>query len=666
DGWVWVLEDFVTNEGIGGSHKFLEAGSQIVLIPMLGNPQQLLMIGCIHSRRDRPNPLFNRAKGVYGTHTPGEVMSIRDDRKAERTDGYPNGVIQQVSSAGDVINQTQGGARSHLQADGTINIENPLASAVISADGDVTHSSAGGAVSILGAEGEAIIRSEAFGSELNLAAIESTLTAPIPAIGALMNQAKQITGSLGEGLTLFSELNQRFELGLDNQLSHVANTLQTLNKGIGTAAEQGMNVLGKLQEFSAEDFGKLLSNQVEQALDPAIATLTNGLPGILEDFEFSRINEFLKEQNLNILPDNIEPILHGLSHQPSLQLEMILSEVLPDGYDSFANLSALGLHGAVGQIKELIDSLDDYLTVMQNEGLPATELDRINIDRAAIQLSDGIQQAWKLLPATIQTHLDQAEFTGLARNVVAGDLEIGDLFVSVLGQRAKGAIANAAEALGRSIPILDKVPQLSRLTAGLMSGDTAIAREIIPQLGEGFAGLENTSPSQLLEQVMGQFSGQLTPVLEDALGTLNQSFQSIPNALPTPRVVANAVMSELRSATGTSKVFASDAGAGLNTPWGGFSIGSGGFSFKGKKGKDGKQQPLVLPVTGNHNARIKIDENQGILIEGTTPEGQVLSKVLVDGSKILLTAGENATIELNPSGVYINGVLWTGTFSSNQ
>ncbi|MBW4514568.1 MAG: hypothetical protein KME11_05025 [Timaviella obliquedivisa GSE-PSE-MK23-08B] len=638
DGWVWVLEDFVNNSGVGGSHRLLQAGTQIALLPMLGNPQQLLMLGCLHSRIDRPNPMFNRAKGVHGTHTPGEVMSIKDDVNAERTDGYPNGVIQQVSRAGDVINQTQGGARSHLQADGTVNIENPLASTVLSAEGDITQRSAGDAVSILGSDGAAVIRSEAFGSELNLAAIESVLSAPMPAIGTLINQAKQITGKLGEGMNLISELNQRFELGLDNQLSQVSNTLQRLEKGVGTAAAQGADVLDKLQEFSVDDFGKLLSSQVEQALDPAIASLARDLPSLLENFDFPRINEFLKTEGLNILPDELEATLRGLSHQPTLQAEMILSEVLPNGYESFANLSALELHGTISQVQELIDSLVLSQAVVERDATLAVSPKERAIT-PDLDLQAGIEKVWKLLPEGIQAHLEKPKFTELVRGVVTGESEIGDLFTNVLGQRAKGAIANASQALGRALPTLREIPQLRASLA------------------------ENPPSLPALEQVMSQFSEQLTPALDEALGALNQSFHSIPSTLPTPRVVANAVMSELRSASGVSQVFASDAGAGLSTPWGSFGIGSGGFSFKGKKGKNGKQDPLIFPVTGAHNARLKIDENQGILIEGTTPEGQVLSKILVDGANITITAGEQATIEINPTGVFINGALWTGAIA---
>ena len=56
DGYVWVLEDSVLNGKSGGSHKPLHIGSQVALIPMLGDPTQLLMIGAIHSREDRPDP----------------------------------------------------------------------------------------------------------------------------------------------------------------------------------------------------------------------------------------------------------------------------------------------------------------------------------------------------------------------------------------------------------------------------------------------------------------------------------------------------------------------------------------------------------------------------------------------------------------------------------
>jgi uncharacterized protein involved in type VI secretion and phage assembly len=153
DGWVWVLEEFVANAVPGGTHRLLKVGTQVALLPMMGDPRQMILLGCIPSRIDRPWPEMDRSKEVYGSATPGQVFEIKNDAEASQLNAFPHGVLQHVSGKGDIMQQTAENARLQLLHDGTSRIENDKAFTTHTPDGTVVQRNAEGAQSILRAGG---------------------------------------------------------------------------------------------------------------------------------------------------------------------------------------------------------------------------------------------------------------------------------------------------------------------------------------------------------------------------------------------------------------------------------------------------------------------------------------------------------------------------------
>jgi hypothetical protein len=165
----------------------------------------MVMLGCLHSREDRPDPIFDRRSGVHGKRSEGGVFTINNEKEGSRVDAYPTGVTVAATKGGSALTQTEGGARTHLTRDGQASIENPKASTVIAPDGKIMAKSQG-VTSILSPDGTAKILSEKFGSELNLNAVGSQLLGAASPLTGLLKDVQALAGPVGEAVELAKRL----------------------------------------------------------------------------------------------------------------------------------------------------------------------------------------------------------------------------------------------------------------------------------------------------------------------------------------------------------------------------------------------------------------------------------------------------------------------------
>lgn len=632
NGLVWVLEDFVTNGREGGAHRFLEPGSQIVLGSLFGNPQQMVLLGCIHSRIDRPNNnLFDRSAGIYGTQTPNNVFSVRDDVNASRTDAYPHGVTQQVSANGDIVQQTQDHARLTLQQNGTTILENDLAATVTSAEGEITQRSAGGAIAILGQDGDALIRSEAFDSELRLTPHTSVLTGPIPAIGSLINQAKTALGGLfGEANGLIEQLTdvtgqlQGGDTGDLDDLALTTSEVLTNLEQATSSVNEGIAALEALQNFSIENLGSVLLPQVQAVLNNRLHEL---LPELRQQLRLNpsleRINRFLEEANLQSLPERLSSTLEVLNYDLDQQAHFVLSHALPDGYESFANLAGLKLHDVIGNLQLLLLAEEELPTLLQDQLLSELE---------------------KLLPASLRSAFQPSDW-------LEQDLE--SALIRFLGRTTQSFVSHAIQSISASNPYLQAIPHLRALAQGINQGRDlseliSVASQALPSLN----GLETLSanPAGMIEQLIAPLTQQLQPQLGQSVEAFTQVMNVVPSSIPRPEVRATAETSELRGALGLNRVYADSVAAGIRTPHGSFGLGSGGGIIE-------SFAPLVMRVAsrlggGRSVAGIEINRSDGALLRGYEA-GDEAAQVQVNGNVINIRSGNNRIV-VDPSGIWIN------------
>jgi hypothetical protein len=683
DGMVWVLEEYVCNGKEGGAHRYLQPGSQVALLPMFGNPKYMLMLGALHSRVDKPNPIFDRSIEVHGTQSPGQIFKIKDDRNTEETHAFPHGVTSQVTRTGDKIDQTQGGARNHLQQDGTNRVENSKSSIVQSKDGQITQRSAGDATQILTADGRAYLRAEASKNELKLEPGTSELLGPAPELTGLKNQAKKLLGgqlgqaqellkNLGLSSTLLGNLGSSTGSSTANQesLAELATSasefLGQLSNGIGSTLQTGINVLKEIQKQPIADLGQTLFDQVEASVASGIGALLPALQEILaQKPSLSEINRFLSASDVLTQPieesaANIN-VLKGLGHSLDLQAEFILSKALPEGYDSFKNLSALGIADKVEPISNLFDEaksiLEGTAPLLPSQTLPIAQ----QLEQQQQRLQDIPAQILGTLPKELQGFISPSLIKGL---VNGGDFEAG--ITGMLGSIAKGFNGQTISSLTKALPFSNALPDMQKLTDAIAKGQFSNLSQMLSGITSlpGLSGLGSLTgnPSQMLSQMFSGLTQQFGQMLGDAQKQLTKFVNSIGEQIARAKVQVDKFTSELRAKLGKHRVYATEKGVGAQSPYGGFDFGKDGGLMK-SLGK------MVMQVIGKGSGGLTLDPKLGALLQGFDKTGQTaLSSVQASGSRINVSAAQTAIsgetsirsasgdwgLHVQDNGVYLN------------
>lgn len=657
DGWIPVMESFVVNGATGGSHSFVQVGSQVLMACLFGDPRQMIVVGCLPSRVDRPHPDLNRADGTYGLATPNETVEAFRDTDASAVISRPNGVLQTISGEGDIMMQTEERGRVMIQRDGTTSLNNDLSHTALSKDGEVSQRSAEGAESVLRANGEIDIKSSS-ATSLRLRKSEGTLEGPLNPLSAAIAQAGQLSATLGEAQGLLTDLQaiaQDFGVGgnLEGFLGDAQSVLEDLQNLSGSLAP-GAAALRKLQDFSVEDLGKSLLPQVGKFLE--LGDLPQRIKPLLRG---ELTGEAIAQKVLEILPEDlaenflaqqISGVLDGLQYDPAMQFQAILGAIAPDSFESIRNIIGLELHQSLGAIAQVIQAYQATPPPTQENPAPDP-------------LAPAVAALRRQLPGTIQRFLTE--------EIVASALHQPDLDAALtilLGTSLSGLAGEAVLQVDQIREIAGKLTPLSEAAAALESGQAT-----------------NQTPAQLQSSIFEQVAA-ITPSVIASLQSVNQLANAVPSGISGAKVRAtpllaqmetslgaagatvqvNPALAALVSPGGSSKVFASAAGVGLMGGGSSLLLGAAGgalmslasFAFRAMQ-KDGQAVGLQLdPETGvaslsSYASTPDPDQGDETLWQNDT------ARVAVSGNivRIEARAGRAAAhyIEVSPSGIFLDG-----------
>lgn len=387
DGWVWVTEEFCLANRPGGTHRMLEVGTQVAMIPMMGDARQMLIIGCLPSRVDRPPEGADRAEKRHGKQTPGGVIEMNDDKRGAKVTSFPHGVLQGITGTGDIIYETRDKARFSLSQNGNSQLGNDLASLQAGKNGDVSLFSGGSASANFSADGSVAIASPN-NSVLSLDGNTALVTGPNPQVSQRLNQLKGLLlGSFyfaTQDLTIIERITDDFTSDKIQALVFLEKTrsvLKRLHQGLATNLSKSVKDFEQLKEHSAVDFAKCCEGQIKEALRLGLGELiktvqaTAGKSGdeIIESLKNEIPDKFINNLDLgNRLEvfrklSDIKSTLNALKYNPDFQAQLIVSTLVPQGWASVEILFGLGIADKIEELEEAInpkEKLSQLVTTM--------------------------------------------------------------------------------------------------------------------------------------------------------------------------------------------------------------------------------------------------------------------------------------------------------------
>jgi hypothetical protein len=672
DGWVFVLTRFCNTGSAGGDHPMLEEGNQVALLPMLGDPTQLLMIGAIHNRTDKPNPLFDRSKGQYGKQTVGGVFEINNDRDLSQHTIFPHGVSEVITKEGSYTVQTAAEGRLHITADGTTTVANKHGSTKIGKDGTLEHRSEAGDVSLtLNKDGTGKIKT-GFDSVLELGVGNSIMTGPALPIFTLIKRLKSEVlsrfGTIKNSISKLGALISKLEDGISGDelfglMAQSVSLIDTVTGGVTGAIETGKSILSQIQSTDLSKFGEYLMPQVEAVLSPTLKSL---LPGLKTAIQGGGVNTLLQSLKLPELGQPDLQILDSLKLQPEQAFQFVLSKVAPGGYESFSNLANLGLLETTGTIEESITvgntiARDLFATRSEQSsalGETLSEATASAPNTSTDLIQKQIDKITSAFPKEIQGFVRQS---GLFDKILGGwmkgeKVDFGGFMESALGSVAKGFINNALSGLVGGTPYVAALPIAQKIIGGLFAGKSLDLKSIagdllkaVPGIGD-FAGLGDLAnkPLDFLKGAINPIVSGLGGFFKKGIKSLNGVLNAVPKLTRRSRVEANPESAGLIGSSGRSRVWADEFGAGIASRWGGFNFSKDGGELIGKM--------LMKVAQGTIGSALSIDPDSGVLsILGTDDTGTIVkSKVEAKGDTVAIEAGRHQLV-VNPEGVFIDG-----------
>lgn len=666
DGWSWVLEDFVCNAAPGGTHRLLKVGTQVALLPMMGDARQMLILGCIPSRVDKPHPDMDRNNEIYGKATPNGVVTAHNDREQSRLDVYPTGVTQQISKDGDISMATREQARLQLSHDGTAKMENPKSVSQLTPEGTVIQRSAEGASSILRDKGTVELFSK-FASGLKLDAVMGQLKSPLNKLSQLLKDAqKALPGYLQQAQGLLKQLKGLTggvlgdQIDLDQLLGGADRALGQLNTQLTGALEQGIKSLEQVQKFAPEDLVSHLAPQIQTVIDAGLHKFMPQVEALLKQ-PGSLSGAALATQIQTLLPADLQakldlskivPFLDSLRHDPAAQAEAVLDAVMPQGFKPVESLVSLGLHGTLGVINDLTkEPLEPGLRVLYDTAQAAWSGKGTFI--AFLKESGGIYSALseelerraaviqKATPKDLQQHIKPETVTQLVEafgNPAATPLQ------TFTGEISQGIVNQAAKDTQALQPAAGAVAPLQALVQAVIQKDNAALQTAVQTLIkiQGFEHLVDLGKldlktidlgkvDDLLKAGINALEKELRPLLTKGLHSVEQLLKGLPSDISGAAIEAiggplgTEVIKAYTSAQGAgaqlliqkaaaeligplskTSLFAGLKSAGIQTPWGKFGLGGDGGSFMSQ----GQLAMRVLQGAGQ-SAGLMLDPAKG-------------------------------------------------------
>jgi hypothetical protein len=367
DGWAWPIE--LTTEGntTGGSYRLLRKGAQVICLAMLGDINNLFLLGCVVNRQEPPHPVFDRENEIYGSATRNGVITAKNDANQSRVDAYPHGVTQLVDGAGNITQTTANSATLSLREDGTASVQNPQGYTTHSPEGEVAQGNQAGAKQIIDPKGRIDLTSAAK-STLKLDEAVGRIEGPLDEISQLLQKAKGLIGSIAPALDKFNQLAKGIGLPesgdfVEQGFKALRNQLQDLTGKLGGLPE-AIEVFGKLSSANPLQVGQLLGPQLD-----AIAPVQSLIPLTRQAFEshdpvtavaqiLPQLPTSLKSQLTPEVTERIFAEAIALQRQPDRQTESLISLALGDQFEAVQNVFGLGLGETLGKIREILPAAE--------------------------------------------------------------------------------------------------------------------------------------------------------------------------------------------------------------------------------------------------------------------------------------------------------------------
>jgi hypothetical protein len=381
DYYVWVMEEFTESEVAGGSYRNLRVGSQVALLPMLGDPTQMLLIGCLNSRVDRPHPDFDRAKGTYGTASSLGDIEYRNDKDGTRVNRFRTGISESYTKTGNYHIETRDDAVLSLSREGDVTIGNPKTSAQFGKEGNASVQSDAGSRLTLSNRGEALLASLQ-GSNLSLVKDNAQLKGPDRRFAiALQKLQRFLSADLIGAQNLIRQLcvlEERFkegEIQASTFVSQIAITTNQISTGVAQNIPQSISALQELKELLPIAVRDVVIPQLKYAEEIDLPQIVSHVESIQVDDASQTIEALIQnlpsriESNLGLEKQNalkshlrsLVPHLAALSYDKTLQRNLLVAEILPGGWDSVSLIFSLGLESRVLNLEQTVNPNADLL-----------------------------------------------------------------------------------------------------------------------------------------------------------------------------------------------------------------------------------------------------------------------------------------------------------------
>ena len=564
DGWVSFMESCAIPMGTGGSTSHKLVGARVVLLPMMGSPTNLIAIGFLHNRSDRPSELTQSIDQTYGIVTPGSVYSVKNDRDASRIDLYPHGVMQTVTKQGDITQRTEASAQIRLTHDGNCTLENPKCFTSLANTGLVQQGNESGAVSVFHPEGQIDVISP-FGSALSLQ--ESQLVEKGPVAGISKDIAKLGSFLPGKLNSILSKINTTteaityFSSARSDQIVKKLIDLVSDFTDIDETISKGLSIIDKISSNSPLDLAKSFASEFDIAKKLGLSDTINEVKSILPTIKSGSFLDTVIPllpggTDIGLSRDKIGYIEDIFNSNPDQAIKSLLDLVVPEGISAINNLFNFDLLGNIDKIEELLKQGQDLndLIADTTESPPPFDAFPEEVEAYQLYLAELNQQknslfesVGALLPSGVN----------LGNEVISDILSLKDSNDSspaqlLIGHASKAlissfgskisSVAQSSKRLSPLIDILD-VSIVDRVYSSGISGDL-LDRYIQNGIaaGEDWQDLGNLNFNELLNRTLLPILSDIENTISDAIG----SFRDVLQKLPDTKSVASFVLSETK------------------------------------------------------------------------------------------------------------------------
>jgi len=563
DGWVSFIEPSVIPRGTGGHVSYKLVGARVMLAPIMGSPTNLVALGFLHNRADRPSELTQSIDQTHGMVTPGNVYSVKNDRNASRIDIYPHGVVQNITDKGDITHQTKDNARMSLTHDGDCKLENPKCFTSLANSGLVQQGNDSGAISVLHPEGQVDLQSP-FGSGLSLQESQLIEKGPLSGISKdALKLSKLLPGKLYPILEKISYLkdflsdSNRPDLIVKELMSFVDEFTD-----LDDILDESLSILDGISSKSpikiAQSFASEIRENKNLGIADAIKQIKEQIP-VIESGNFcSTLFSLLPDAlSANITSQNTDYIERIFEIDPSQALKAALNIAIPGGVERINNLLNFDLLDKYDDIDSSLrkgQELNDLIAEVESEppAINATEEEleaySYYLNGLKSQKTDLFSEISSMLPEGIDLTseaIDDILELKDSNDIAPAQLLIGyasQSFTKKLGDK----ITNFKDTKQKLNPIINLLdPSTTRNQVYSKGMNPEILDGYVKEgsaIGEDWSDLADLDFNELINKTLSPILSEV----EDAINNTVEDFSQLIRKIPDTKAISNFVLNETK------------------------------------------------------------------------------------------------------------------------